>query len=311
MRVSLTVVNHTAVTHDHTYGQGEVMGEETAHEGRAGDAEGAGDARDPRRVFAEECRSARELYPDHPLTQTELARMARTSKSTISRVETCMGPIPAELPALLDEVFATDGLFKRLYEEIIAASFPSLYRRRMALERAAVEIREWSPTIIPGLFQTADYARCLFRGGSPRAGDDEVAAFVASRTRRREVLDGEAPPDVRVVLCESVLLRRPCPPEVMRRQFGVLLDAGKRATVRIQVLPLDAPAHLLCDWPVTLLTAPNQAVSVCVENYRTAGIIEDFDRVRTALRTYDELTSEALSARESARVITEQMERLP
>jgi hypothetical protein len=286
------------------------VGEETAHEGRAEDVKGAGDARDPRRVFAEECRSARELYPEHPLTQTQLARMTRTSKSTISRVETCMGPIPAELPPLLDEVFATDGLFKRLYEDIVAASFPSLYRRRMALERAAVVIQEWSPTIVPGLFQTADYARCLFKGGSPRAGEDEVAAFVASRMRRREVLDGESPPDVRVVLCESVLRRRFCPPEVMRRQLGALLAAGERPTVRVQVLPLDAPGHLFSDGPVTLLTSPSRSVSVCVENYRTAGIVDDPAPVRTALRTYDELTSDALSARESARLIVEQMETL-
>ncbi|REK84580.1 DNA-binding protein [Streptomyces inhibens] len=275
-----------------------------------GGEKGAAGTQDPRRQFAEECRSARELYPSCPLNQTQLARMVRTSKSSISRVETCKGPIPPDLPALLDEVFATDGTFKRLYEEAVAQSFPSMYRRRMALERSAVVIREWSPTIVPGLFQTADYARAVFTGGAPRASDDEVTAFIANRLTRRAILDGDAPPDVRAVLCESVLRRRLCPPDVMRRQLAALLKDGERSTVRIQILPWDAPAHLFADWPVTLLTSPSHVATVCVENYRTAGIVDDPDHVRTALRTYDELTSDALSARDSARLIAKQMETL-
>ncbi|MCZ1006478.1 DUF5753 domain-containing protein [Streptomyces lydicus] len=276
-------------------------------EDTSGDTEGADD---PRRQFAEECKSARELYPDGPLNQTQLGKLTRTSKSTISRVETCKGPIPPDLPAVLDQVFKTDGKFKRLYEDVVAGSSPSLYRQRMALERTAVVIREWSPTIVPGLFQTADYARFLFKGGAPLAGDHEVAAFTANRLIRQAILDGEAPPDVRVVLCESVLRRRFCPPDIMRRQLSALAEAGQRPTVRIQILPLDAPAHLFSDWPVTLLTSPSHTVTVCVESYRTAGIVEEPGDVRTALRTYDELTSDALSARDSARLIVKQMETL-
>ncbi len=167
---------------------------------------------DPRREFAEECRSARELHNPAPLTQAHLARLVRTSKSTISRVETCQARIPPELPPLLDEVFATDGKFKRLYEAAVAASFPSVYRRRMAMERVAVAIREWSPTLVPGLFQTADYARYLFEGGYPRASAREVSTLVNDRMARKALFDGDMPPDVRVVLCESVLRRHFCLP---------------------------------------------------------------------------------------------------
>ncbi|MEW1673015.1 helix-turn-helix transcriptional regulator [Streptomyces noursei] len=265
---------------------------------------------DARREFAEELKSARELHEPRQLSQEALARLVRTSKSTLSRVETCKGSIPPELPAKLDEVLGTDGKFKRLSEEIVARSFPSLYRRRMALERSAIAIREWSPTIVPGLFQTADYARVLFKGSVPRAGEDEVAAHVRSRLTRQNVLLGDTPPDVSVVLCESVLHRRLCSREILRKQLKALLEAGERPTVRVQVLPLDAAAHLFSDWPVTLITAPTHQTSVCVENFKTAGIVDEPDHVRTALRTYDELTSEALSARESARLIATQMESL-
>ncbi|MFE6691010.1 helix-turn-helix domain-containing protein [Streptomyces sp. NPDC057743] len=271
---------------------------------------GQDEVTDARRQFAEELKSARELHNPRPLSQKALARLVGTSKSTISRVETCQGRIPPELPAKLDEVLGTDGKFKRLYEEVVSRSFPSLYRRRMALERSAIAIREWSPTIVPGLLQTADYARALFKGSVPRAGEDEVAAHVSSRLARQTILRGDTPPDVHVVLCESVLRRHLGSPDIMRRQLKALLDAGERPMLRVQVLPLDATAHLFSDWPVTLFTSLTHQTSVCVENFKTVGIIDEPDHVRMALRTYDEITSEALPARESASLIATQMESL-
>ncbi|MFE7311672.1 helix-turn-helix domain-containing protein [Streptomyces sp. NPDC057555] len=301
----MTCKNADTGHRDRLRGQGEMMGNGNDLDSGRGE-----EVTDSRREFAEELKSARELHDPRPLSQEALGRLARTSKSTISRVETCKGHIPPELPAKLDEVLVTDGTFKRLYEEIVSRSFPSLYRQRMALERSAVAIREWSPTIVPGLFQTADYAKYLLQAGTPRAGEDEVARDVSNRLRRQSLLDGDVPPDVQVVLCESVLRRRFCPHEVMRRQLKTLLELGKRSTVRLQVLPLDAPGSLFIDWPVSLITSPNHAVSVCVETYRTANIIDEPDHVRRAIRTYDELTGEALSTRVSARMIEEQMESL-
>ncbi|MEU9112950.1 DUF5753 domain-containing protein [Streptomyces sp. NPDC048483] len=268
------------------------------------------DAEEPRRRFAEECRSGRELYPRKRLNQAELARMLRTSKSTIGRVETCVGPIPPDLPSLLDQVFSTDGLFKRLYEEIVAQSFPAQYRRRVELEREAIVVREWSPTVVPGLLQTADYSRTLLRGGAPRASEEEIKTNVAARLARQDILKRDAPPDLRVVLCETVISRRIGSREIMCEQLSALLTHGAKATTRIQVLPSDAEAHLFIDGAATFLTGSNHVTRVCVEAYRTAATIDEPEHVREALRAYDFLTGEALSARESARLIRGQMEAL-
>ncbi|MFF4604034.1 Scr1 family TA system antitoxin-like transcriptional regulator [Streptomyces sp. NPDC001339] len=265
---------------------------------------------DPRRRFAEECRSGRELYPERQLNQDQLARMLRTSRSTVSRVETCRGPIPPDLPPLLDQVFSTDGLFKRLYEEIVSRSHPALYRRRMALEREAIAVREWSPTVVPGLLQTPDYARLLFRAGNPRASEGEISASVAARMARQGILKADVPPDVHVVLCESVIRRLVGGREVMGEQLAALLKHGAKATTRIQVLPLDAEAHLFIDGAVTLLTDPHNVTRVCADAFRTTAIVEDPEQVRRAVRTYDGLMGEALMARESAYLIKDQMEKL-
>lgn len=269
-----------------------------------------GPGENPRRRFAEELRSARELHPNGPMSQTELARLTRTSKSTISRLESGDTPIPPELPRLLDQVFLTDGKFKELYEACAAASFPELYRRRMRLERQAVAIWEWSLAVVPGLLQTGGYARAVLQKGDPRASETEIAASVSKRLARQDVLRGAAPPDLRVVLCESVLMRRVGGREAMRDQLAALLTHGEHPTTRLHVLPLDAEAHLLIDGSVSFLTLQNHVTLVCVEAYRTAGIIEEPEHVRAAVRAYDDLMGEALSARESANVITEYMEKL-
>lgn len=268
------------------------------------------DENNPRRRFAEELKSARELHSDGPMSQTELGRRTRTSKSTISRLESTEAPVPPELPVLLDQVFNTGGLFKALYEEVVAADFPALYRRRMALERQAEAVWEWSPTIVPGLLQTAGYARALLLKGKPRATQEEIVSDVSKRLARQAVLDVSAPPDLRVVLCESVLMRRVGSADVMREQLAALLDHGNQPTTRLRVLPLDAEAHLLIDWPASILTLPNHVTVVCVEAYRTAGIIEETEYVRPAVRAYTDLMGEALPVPQSASLITEYMEKL-
>ncbi|MFJ1750130.1 helix-turn-helix domain-containing protein [Streptomyces sp. NPDC088116] len=269
-----------------------------------------GAAGDPREKFGDALRDARKTRKAGRISQTDLGRLSRTSKSTISRIEGGVPPIAGNLPALFDQIFETDGQFKRLYEDVVDQSYPAQYRRRMTLERQATAILEWSPTLIPGLFQTAEYARALFRCGYRRATEENIAKMVRARLARQEVLRSEAPPTVRVVVCESVIRRRIGSHDMMREQLAVLLGHGERPTTRVQVMPLDAEPHPLTDGAITLLTAPNHATTLCVEAYRTANISDDPDNVRAAVRAYDDLSSEALSARESAALIRKQMETL-
>ncbi|MEN8653567.1 helix-turn-helix transcriptional regulator [Streptomyces sp. 21So2-11] len=265
---------------------------------------------DPRKQFGDELKKARLLHPPGRLTQTDLARKARTSKSQISRIENEHGYIPPALPPLFDEFFGTDGLFKRLHDEITTQSFPALYQQRMTLEREAVEVAEWSPTLVPGLLQTPAYADAILRAGDPRASDQEIARLVSARLRRQEVLWGPTPPDLRVVLCESVLLRQIVSAELMRDQLKALLQHADRPTSSLQILPLRAAPHLLMDYGASFLTNKSHVTIVCVETYRTAGMVDDPELVRAATRAYDGLVGEAHPQGMSADLIRDLLETL-
>ena len=47
---------------------------------------------------------------------------------------------------------------------------PNPYEVYIGLEAGAASIRNFEPVVVPGLLQTADYAREIFRNGPDRAG---------------------------------------------------------------------------------------------------------------------------------------------
>ncbi|MFJ3578105.1 helix-turn-helix domain-containing protein [Streptomyces rubiginosohelvolus] len=263
---------------------------------------------DVRKRFASELRSHRELHGERGLTQTELAKMVRTSRSTVSRLEASSGHIPPDIPRRLDEVFETDGLFNRLYEEIESQGFPAHSRRRLALESKALTIREWSPTVVPGLLQTASYAYALLREGLPRASEAEIQNKVRQRMDRQELWRGASPPDLSVVVCESVIRRRVGSEDTMRKQLSALLNFAEKRTSLLQVLPLDAGTHSLMDGSLSILGMPGEGMIAYTEGVRSGSIIDEPTEVRALARSYDVLSASALSRERSARMIKCQLE---
>lgn len=100
----------------------------------------------------------------------------------------------------------------------------------------------WNTELIPGLLQTAAYARALIASGDLR-DEKEIDDRVKVRMRRQAILDGSNPPVLNVVLDEAVLRRTIGGPEVMRDQLRALLEAGQRDNISIRILPADTGPH--------------------------------------------------------------------
>ena len=88
---------------------------------------------------------------------------------------------------------------------------------------------------MPGLLQTEDYARAVFR---TRFGvtDEEIDEQVAARLKRQEILARDEPPALWVIVDESVLRRPVGGRYVMREQIGHLIEAARRPHVSVQVI---------------------------------------------------------------------------
>ena len=62
---------------------------------------------------------------------------------------------------------------------------PNPYEVYIGLEAGAASIRNFEPVVVPGLLQTADYAREIFRNGPRELDPDDVERRVEVRLARQ------------------------------------------------------------------------------------------------------------------------------
>ncbi|OPC80520.1 transcriptional regulator [Embleya scabrispora] len=96
--------------------------------------------------------------------------------------------------------------------------------------------RVFEATVIPGLLQTAEYARARFAESIGRLNlPNDINAAVAARIQRQEILYR---PDKRFhfVLTEAALRVRLCPPEVMLGQLDRLISVSQLPNVRLGIV---------------------------------------------------------------------------
>jgi transcriptional regulator with XRE-family HTH domain len=124
----------------------------------------------------------------------------------------------------------------------------SAYRRSLGqrlcdlaeVESTAVGCRTFEVMHVPGLLQTPEFMRALFRSGNPDASTADVERSVDFRLQRQEVLPGLDPLGVHAVIHEAAFLARFVPRDVMRQQLEHLLCLAEQPNVRIQLLPFRA-----------------------------------------------------------------------
>jgi hypothetical protein len=127
---------------------------------------------------------------------------------------------------------------------------PPWFETYLGLEHAAKSIRTFEAQLIPGLLQTADYARAIVALGYENV---EAARRVELRRRRQEILDRPGAPTLWAVVDEAVIRRPIGGNEVLRGQLEHLLEASARPNVTIQVLPFAAGGHAAVGSSFTML----------------------------------------------------------
>jgi hypothetical protein len=177
----------------------------------------------------------------------------------------------------------------------------------IGLEAEAATIRTYEPELIPGLLQTADYARAVIRAGYPADTVEQIDRRVEIRLERQDVLarTDPPPPKVSVVLNEGVLARRVGSPEVMRGQLEHLIRERDRGNVVIQVLPFSTGEHPAMVGPFTMLTFldPADPGVVNVENVLGALAMEQPEEIRSYEEVWSALQARAVSPDDSRAVI--------
>ncbi|WP_279638526.1 helix-turn-helix transcriptional regulator [Kitasatospora albolonga] len=174
-----------------------------------------------------------------------------------------------------------------------------------ALEDIATSVRTWQLAIVPGLLQTADYARALAVGNGSWEDPDEVEPFVEARMTRQARLAGENPLELWAVVHEAALRQLVGGREVMKEQLGHLLDMARQPNVKLQVTPYLAGAHpgMTSAFTIVSFAEPGALDVVRMDTTSTALWLEsDTDAERHA-QLFDRISRLGLAQRNSVRTI--------
>jgi transcriptional regulator with XRE-family HTH domain len=135
---------------------------------------------------------------------------------------------------------------------------PDYFDLYIGLEAAATRIDWYESELVPGLFQTEDYARALIQLHHADKTTEEIASRLQLRMGRQAILRRPIdPPLLRVALRESVLRAPVGGNEVMAAQLGKLAEASELPNVSIRIVPFGAGLHFgILSGPFEILRFP-------------------------------------------------------
>jgi len=261
----------------------------------------------------------RKLREGSSFKLEEVAIHLGVAPSTLSRIETGKAPTRSSYLAVMLELYGVDDPVERQlladlaregqrkgwwahYDDVLPAGSGTY----LGLEAEASALATFQAQVLPGLLQTADYARATIRAARPDLTAEQAERLVAVQRRRQEVLLGSDPLRLRAVIDESVLLRSVGTRPVMKRQLERLLAAAAEPSLTVQVLPLSGGKQPVLSGSFGILSfaEPTDADVVCAEGISGDVLItERGSQVHAVRARFDALSSVALSADESAALI--------
>jgi transcriptional regulator with XRE-family HTH domain len=255
----------------------------------------------------------RALRNQKGLTVEQAADQLLCSPSKVSRMETGHGIATPrdirDLCALYDVTAEADrDRMQQLAREGKQSGwwqdYDLPYSTYVGLEAEATVIGDFQSSVVPGLLQTADYARAGHEGAMPRLSPEEIERRIEAKLTRQSLLTQPDPPSFQVVLDEAVLHRAVGGSQVMDAQLERLIEAVRLPHVTIQVIPFTFGAHpgVESNFNILEMPAPTPGV-VFVEGLVGSVYLEtakDLSRYREVFKC---LQTIALSPKDTISVI--------
>ncbi|WP_214404626.1 DUF397 domain-containing protein [Pseudonocardia lacus] len=170
----------------------------------------------------------------------------------------------------------------------------------VGFENEASAVFDFTLAYVPGLLQTAEYARALLKFGALRRTRAQLAGAVAVRTiRQQRLTSADHPLELVAVIDENALHRAVGGPRIHRAQLHHLVAAAELDAVTVQVLPSTLTGHAALASPFTILRFDglDEPDLAYVEHSLGSTLVEKEPEVRAARLRFDRLRSEALFPR--------------
>jgi transcriptional regulator with XRE-family HTH domain len=253
----------------------------------------------------------RQLREGAEYTIEQVAARLEVSDSKISRIEN--GQVGAT-PRDVRDMAALYGVTGQRMENLMQLAretrekpwwheYSDLNLDYAAFEAEASSILFFAPMLVPGLLQTADYARTVLRAIRFDMPPARIERLVDFRMQRQTLLTAPNPPSLWAVIDEAVLCRMIGTPKIMQEQLEKLIELAGQPHVTLQLLPFSGGAHAGLDGPFYIIRylEPTDRDMIHFEHTGSEHYLDDPGAVSLHLSLFDHIRAAALKPDDSVK----------
>ena len=216
-----------------------------------------GQSREPRAQRARLGRELRQVRTLAGLSGQQLGQQLGISQKTVSRIEhgesvpslpqvtawARATKAPADRRALLADLAAAAVNEVSAFRDKLAGGLAAVQQSVQEIEATAQTVRNFQPGIVPGLLQTAEYARRVLTLADLN-GDGDAQAAAVVRLERQQVLY-QPGRQFEFLMTEAALRWRPGPLPVLSAQLAHIATTATLESVSLGVIPASAEMHAI------------------------------------------------------------------
>jgi transcriptional regulator with XRE-family HTH domain len=193
--------------------------------------------------------------------------------------------------------------WRQAMKEAGRSGMADIQREWLVLEQLAPVQREYQAVLMPGLLQTAEYARQVF--AAEEEGGQDLVSAVAVRMERQARLYNSSK-RFEFVIHEAALRWRVGPVDGHLAQLDRIRQMGTLSNVYLGIIPLDVEAPIWRYHPFVILDGPADyegPVEVFVELLGQNVVISDPVAVERYRRAFRQLQAVAVTGSEATAII--------
>jgi transcriptional regulator with XRE-family HTH domain len=250
------------------------------------------------------------------MTQEDSAKVLKCTQKKIGFIETGVSGIKAlELAGLLDAYGASEAdrtyagdlaveANRRAKKGAFSTRFPQYLRLFVDMEPTCRRFWSSQSMVVPGLLQTEDYMRTVFRAWRPSPTQEQIDQDTADRLARQRVLDNTSQ-EFWFVIDEAALRRTTGSPAIMKAQAMRLVEMIDRPNVELQVVPFTVGFYMGQTHDYTIFGFDtNPPVNVVYrEHYDGGEYVGDVDRTSAYVTLWEQQRAAAVGPEQARRFL--------
>lgn len=258
----------------------------------------------------------RKLREDAGLSTTRLAADLGWSQSKVSKIEnrrtkpsvndvrvwSAATGAPADVSAELMNVAESIQVASIIWDRTLTggrAAHQSGIGRTLA---EATRVQIFQHAAVPGLLQTAEYARSVLALADV-FGVGDTARTAAARVERQTALY-EKGRQFDFLISEAALRFRPVPYDALAAQYDKILSVATLPGVSVAILPIGARPTAVHAHPFVIYTLPDSSQFVTIETYTRELTLTDPEEISVYSRVYDSLLADSATGEQARQLLS-------